>query len=145
VSGLGERIERKLGLSEEERLIVVEHVLLAPLREDNIPPSKAARGFLRSDRADRPGSPDLADPAAIAPGTPAKIVVRATAAGDRYQLALVGKPIGQARDGDRNDLILTTPPVSQSTSFQVLVTRPAEPGIPVQRTVQIVVMVAPPA
>ncbi|HEX8113250.1 MAG TPA: hypothetical protein VF516_36215, partial [Kofleriaceae bacterium] len=42
LSGLQERIERKLGLSaaDGERLLVVEHLLLAPIAEDNVPPGK---------------------------------------------------------------------------------------------------------
>jgi hypothetical protein len=38
VAGLQERIERKLGLTDEERFLLVEHLLLAPIPEDNIPP-----------------------------------------------------------------------------------------------------------
>jgi hypothetical protein len=87
----------------------------------------------------------LADPAVIPQGSATKIVVRASAAGDRYQLSQGGKPIGQARDGDGSDLVFTLPPVSQSTRFQMLVTRPVELGIPVQRTVSILVTVAPSA
>lgn len=40
VSGLQERIERKLGLAPEERFFLVEHLLLAPIHEDNIPPGE---------------------------------------------------------------------------------------------------------
>jgi hypothetical protein len=71
-------------------------------------------------------------------------VVRASVAGDRYQLVQDGKPLGPPRDGDGSDLVLTTAPISQDTHFQVLVTHPTEPGIPVQRTVQILVTIAPP-
>ncbi|HZI10645.1 MAG TPA: hypothetical protein VE153_09675 [Myxococcus sp.] len=38
VAGLQERIERKLGLTDEERFLLVEHLLLAPIPADNIPP-----------------------------------------------------------------------------------------------------------
>lgn len=40
VSGLQERIERKLGLAAEERFLLIEHLLLAPIHEDNVPPGK---------------------------------------------------------------------------------------------------------
>lgn len=40
MSGLQERIERKLGLSDAERFFLIEHLLLVPLVEDNISPGK---------------------------------------------------------------------------------------------------------
>ncbi|WP_437316198.1 hypothetical protein [Sorangium sp. So ce385] len=84
-----------------------------------------------------------AEPAAVAPGSPATIVVPASVAGERYELTLDGRPVGEARDGDGGELRFTTAPLAAETRFQVRVTRPGEPGIPVERLVQIRVEVAP--
>jgi hypothetical protein len=79
----------------------------------------------------------LAAPTAVPSGGTTTIVVRASVAGDRYQLVQDGQPVGPARDGDGGDLVFMTAPVSPATRFQVLVTRPVEPGIPVRRTVRV--------
>ncbi len=83
-----------------------------------------------------------AAPATVAPGTAATIVVKAGTAGERYQLAQDGQPIGAARDGDGTDLAFTTAALSQTTSFQVIVTRPTDPALPVVCTVAVVVTVS---
>lgn len=86
-----------------------------------------------------------ADPAVIPAGAAARIVVRASAAGERYQLARDGQPIGPARDGDGSDLALAAGALAETTRFEVIVTRPGDAGLRVQRTVLVVVTVAPPA
>lgn len=83
-----------------------------------------------------------AESAAVPRGSTATIVVRASIAGDRYQLFQAGQPVGTALDGNGGDLTFTTGPLQAATQFQVLVTRPGDTGIPVERRVQINVGVA---
>lgn len=84
-----------------------------------------------------------AEPAVISAGNQTTIAVRASVAGERYQLAQDAQLLGAARDGDGSDLVFTTAAVFQNTRFQVLVTRPGGPGISVRRIVEILVTVAP--
>jgi hypothetical protein len=83
-----------------------------------------------------------AEQATVPPGSPARILVRASVVGDRYQLTLAGQPVGAALDGNGADLTFTTGPLQAATQFQVVVTRPGDTGIPVERRVQISVGVA---
>lgn len=83
-----------------------------------------------------------AQPAAVAAGATAKIVVHASVVGDRYQLARSGQALGAPLDGTGADLAFTTPPLAQETVFDVVVTRPAAPGLPVRRTVRVRVKIA---
>ena len=76
-------------------------------------------------------------PAAVRSGSAVTVVVRASVVGDRYQLTQDGQPVGPARDGDGGALVFSTAPVSPSTRFQMLVTHPGEPGIPVRRAVRV--------
>ena len=73
--------------------------------------------------------------------SPARILVRASVVGDRYQLTLNGAPVGAALDGNGADLTFTTGPLQAATQFQMRVTRPGDTGIPVERRVQISVEV----
>jgi hypothetical protein len=84
----------------------------------------------------------VAEQAVVPKGSPAEIVVRASLAGDRYQLTQAGQPIGPAFDGNGGELTFTTVPLQAATQFEVLVTRPGEAGIPVERWVRINVGVA---
>lgn len=79
----------------------------------------------------------------VEPGAAATIRVVASLVGERYQPFLDGAPVGDAGDGDGADLVLTTAPVNEDTTFDVYVTRPDDPGIAVTRIVQLTVTVQP--
>lgn len=86
--------------------------------------------------------PDIkAEPATVASGSPATIVVHASVIGERYQLTLDGKPIGPPQDGNSKDLKFTTDPIASTTRFEMRVTRSGESGIPLERRVLIGVAV----
>ena len=82
--------------------------------------------------------PDIkAEPATVASGSPATIVVHASVIGERYQLTLDGKPIGPPQDGNSKDLKFTTDPIASTTRFEMRVTRPTDTGVIVDRRLQL--------
>lgn len=83
-----------------------------------------------------------AEPPSVPAGSPTKIVVHASAAGEQYQLSVNGQPFGAAQAGNGADLVLATGPLTGPTDIVVLVTRPGAPGIPVERTVALSVTIA---
>jgi hypothetical protein len=78
-----------------------------------------------------------AEQAQVDAGSAARILVRASEVGERYQLTWNGQPVGDVLDGNGEDLSFTTEPLSQDTSFEVRVTQPGDPGIAVERRVAI--------
>jgi hypothetical protein len=77
----------------------------------------------------------------VPPGSTARIQVLASKAGEKYLLTLNGEPVKQARKGNGADLVFITRPLTQDTTFEMIVTRPQETGIPVERVVQVSVFV----
>ena len=79
--------------------------------------------------------------ATVNSGSKARIQVLASKAGDRYQLTLKGAPVKKARNGNGADIVFITGPLSRDTTFEMIVTRPEETGIAVERVVQLPVLV----
>jgi hypothetical protein len=89
--------------------------------------------------------PEIVPEAAeVAPGTRARIIVRASARGERYGLYRGGIPAGDAEFGDGRDLVLVTEPLTADARFEVGASRPEDPGIPVERRMSILVEVTTP-
>ena len=79
--------------------------------------------------------------ATVNSGSTARIQVLASKTGDRYLLTLNGGPVKKARNGNGADLAFITGPLSQDTTFEMIVTRPEEAGIAVERVVRLQVLV----
>jgi hypothetical protein len=79
--------------------------------------------------------------ATVNSGSTARIQVLTSKTGDRYLLTLNGEPVKQARNGNGADLVFITGPLSRDTTFEMIVTRPQEAGIAVERVVQLPVKV----
>ena len=79
--------------------------------------------------------------ATVNSGSTARIQVLTSKAGDRYQLTLNGEPVKKARNGNGADLVFITGPLTQDTTFEMMVTRPQEAGIAVERVVRLPVLV----
>ena len=86
-----------------------------------------------------------ADQAVIDYGGSAKILIPASDPQDRYQVMLKGAPVKPAVTGDGSALTVVTDAVSADAIFEVLVTRPADKGMQVERVVQVPVFVRPDA
>jgi hypothetical protein len=76
-------------------------------------------------------------------GTTATIVVAASRPDEQYQLTLDGTAVNAPVDGTNADLPLTSGPLTSDAVFEVLVTRQADPGMRVERVVQVRVAVRP--
>lgn len=81
----------------------------------------------------------------VDPGKAAKILVLPSQKGDKYQLMLNEVPVKKARNGNGDDLAFITESLNEDTTFEMVVTRPAEGGIPVEQVVRLPVMVRPDA
>ncbi len=79
--------------------------------------------------------------AVVAAGTPARILVVASVVGERYEPFLDGVSVEQGRHGNGEDLVFLTDPVSRTTTFEVHVARPGDPGLAVTRIVRLTVKV----
>jgi hypothetical protein len=84
-----------------------------------------------------------AEPPMIDYGGSAKIVIPASNAADQYQLTLKGAPVKGAAAGTGSDLAVLTDALSADAIFEMVVTRPADKGMPVERVVQVSVLVRP--
>lgn len=84
-----------------------------------------------------------AEPGEVAAGQTSKILVPASQAGETYQLTRDGQALGETKSGDGTDLEFVTPTIDSNTSFDLVVARPEEAGIPVTRVVGVTVTVAP--
>lgn len=84
-----------------------------------------------------------ADQAVIDYGGSAKILIPASKPEDQYQVTLEGAPVKPAVTGDNTDLAVITDPMNADASFDVVVTRPADQGMRVERVVQVPVLVRP--
>jgi hypothetical protein len=82
-----------------------------------------------------------AEPGAVPNGSAAKILVSASLVGERYELTLDGKTVGQPLDGNGADLEFTTSALGAPAEFVLRVTRPIEKGILVERRVRISVSI----
>jgi len=76
-------------------------------------------------------------------GKAAKAVVTASRVGDKYQLFLNGTPVRQARNGNGADLVFTTEAINVQSLFEMRITRPSAPGIPVVQIVPLIVDIRP--
>jgi hypothetical protein len=86
-----------------------------------------------------------AEQAVIDYGASAKILIPASDAADQYQVTLKGAPAKPAVTGNGADLAVPTDALSADAVFEVVVTRPADKGMPVERMVQVSVLVRPDA
>ncbi len=84
-----------------------------------------------------------ADPDVVDHGATARILIAASQAQDLYRLGRPGLPPGDALPGDGGDLAIETDAVIADAVFEVVVTRPADPGVGVERVVQLAVRVRP--
>ncbi len=80
---------------------------------------------------------------AVDMGSEARILVIASKPDEKYQVMLNGNAVKRALNGNGKDLVVITDPLRADTTFEVVVTRPAEQGIRVERLVQIPVQVKP--
>jgi len=84
--------------------------------------------------ADLPAIPEIAfESQVVDAGTSARLMVRSSRVGEKYTLTLEGKKVRTARNGNGRDVSLLTDPLSKTSVFEVVVTRPRDPGIPVER------------
>ncbi len=124
--------------------------VLVPSRRLSLPVTLRARAVKARTRIDA----QLTEPAEIpelpaiqpeqdpvANGSAARITVAASVDGERYQPFLAGAPVRQARHGNGGELVFVTEPVTGDTVFEVRVSRPDAPGIPVERRLAIPVTV----
>jgi hypothetical protein len=81
--------------------------------------------------------------ATVDPGSTARILVIASKQDEKYQVMLKGKPVKRALHGNGKDLVFITDTLLEDTTFEVVVTRPADKGIIVERLVQVPVQVKP--
>ena len=81
--------------------------------------------------------------AVVDSGTAATIVIAASRPDEQYQLTLAGAPVSAPVVGTSGDLSLTSGPVTADAVFEVVVTRPGDPGMRVERVVEVRVAVRP--
>lgn len=84
-----------------------------------------------------------AEESAVPRGARARILVPASREGQGYQLAPGGVATGPVVAGNGSDLVFETEPIVGDTAFEVWVTRPDDPNIPVLQAVPIVVSPVP--
>lgn len=80
------------------------------------------------------------EPATVAPGAAATIVIAASVVGERYRLLRDGQLVREA-DGDGDRLELDTGPLDASTEFQLELVRSRPGALPVERRIRVVVTV----
>ena len=74
-----------------------------------------------------------------------KIIVAASNAQDLHQLNLDGSPLGTPLPGSGTDLVLDTPEIAADTVFEVVATRAASQGMPVERVARVTLLARPDA
>jgi len=84
-----------------------------------------------------------AEQAVIDFGAGARILIPSSDPQDRYQVALDGVPVKAALAGDGSDLAVGTDALRADAIFEVVVTRPADTGMQVERVVQVPVSLRP--
>ncbi len=82
---------------------------------------------------------------AVAQGSTASLLIIASLEGQAYQLTRDDQAIGSALDGNGQDLVLVTDAIAEDTMFEVWVTRPDDPDIPLLQKVPITVLALPDA
>lgn len=85
------------------------------------------------------------DQAVVDYGGTATILIPASKPGDQYQLMSRGAPVKPAVLGNDTDLSVTTDPLAADALFEVVATRPGDKGMPVERVVQVPIVVRPDA
>lgn len=70
-------------------------------------------------------------------GATTRIFVESSIQGDRYQPFLDGEAVKSARNGNGGNLTFVTGAITADSEFEVIVTRPDDTGIPVQRVVKL--------
>jgi hypothetical protein len=83
------------------------------------------------------------DQAVVDLGAAATIVIPASAPEDQYQLMLDAAPVKPAALGNNADLRVITDPLTADAAFEVVVTRPGDKGVQVERVVEVRVAVRP--
>ena len=78
-------------------------------------------------------------------GTVGRIIVFASQVGEKYTLTLNGKKVKTARNGNGSDITLTTDPLNEATQFEMVVTRPKDSNISVERILLLTVGIRPPS
>ena len=78
-------------------------------------------------------------------GAATRILILASDRQDRYQLSADGEPVQAAVAGDGGDLAFSTERLFADARFELVVTRPADAGVPVERVVSVPVLVRPDA
>ena len=76
-------------------------------------------------------------------GAKASLRVIASRVGETYQPLFTGQPVADAKPGDGKDLAFTTPALTDGATYVLLVTRPADPGLAVERILNVSVAVRP--
>jgi hypothetical protein len=72
-----------------------------------------------------------------------KLLVGASQDGDKYQPLLNGDSVKRPLNGNGKDLSFNTDPLTEDTEFDLLVTRPNDPGIVLERIFKLPVLVRP--
>ena len=85
------------------------------------------------------------DQAVVDSGGTATVVIVASKPGEQYQVMLRGAPVKPAVVGNDRDQSVTTDPLVADALFEVVVTRPGDKGMPVERAVQVPIVVRPDA
>jgi hypothetical protein len=78
-------------------------------------------------------------------GATATVLVPASDPKDRYQLTVLGRAVQTAVAGNGSELAFTTDALLTDTRFELVATRVADAGIPVERAVPVLVRVRPDA
>ena len=73
----------------------------------------------------------------------ASLRVIASRVGETYQPPFNGQPVPDAKLGDGKDLGFPTPPLTDDATFSMHVLRPADPGLAVERVLNVLVTVRP--
>ncbi len=81
--------------------------------------------------------------ATVDAGSEARVLVMVSKPDEKYQVMLKGKPVKRALNGNGKDLVFLTDSLVKDTTFEVVVTRPADKGILVERVVQVQAHVNP--
>jgi hypothetical protein len=76
-------------------------------------------------------------------GGSTKILVAASVEGDKYQPLLAGNPLRRARNGNGENISFNTDALIKDTEFEMLITRPNEAGLAVERLVGLRAVVRP--
>ena len=92
-----------------------------------------------------PSAPEVAlEQPIVDYGAKARVRIKASRSKEWYQLLLDGSPLGDAVKGTGRDRLLDTGPVTQDTTFVLLISQPDE-ALTVERRLKLTVRVRPAA